>query len=60
MNGDHLGDRITPEEKEQLYGLINLHKGIDLTLGYLKAELKFELAKENLAAYREDREIRKE
>ena len=57
-DGAHLGDRITQEEKELLYSLINEHKGIDCELGYLKAELKFELAKERLAAYREDREIR--
>ena len=58
MNGDHLGDRITPEEKEQLYSLINEHKGIDLTLGYFKAELKLEVEKEKLTAYRENREPR--
>ena len=56
-DGAHLGDRITQEEKEVLYGLINEHKGIDCELGYLKAELKFELAKERLAAYRENREV---
>ena len=55
-NRDHLRDRITPEEKERLYGLINEHRGIDLRLNSLKAELKFELTKEKLEAYRENRE----
>ena len=58
LDGEHLGDRITPDEKKLLYRLINEHKGIDLTLEYLKAELKLEVAKEKLTAYREDREVR--
>ena len=56
LDGAHLSDRITPEERKRLYDLINEHREIDLILGCLKAELKFEKAKEKLRACREDRE----
>ena len=58
LDGAHLSDRITPEERERLYGLINKHRQIDLVLGGLKAELKFEIAKEKLEAFRENRDTR--
>ena len=57
VDGQHLSDRITPEERARLYGLINEHREIDLRLGSLRAELKFERAKEKLEAYRENREV---
>ena len=57
LDGQHLSDRITLEERQQLYGLINEHREIDLRLNCLRAELKFEVAKEKLEAYRENREV---
>ena len=58
FDGEHLKDRITPEERTRLYNLINEHREIDLALGRLKAELKFEEAKEKQEAFRENREVR--
>ena len=58
LDGEHLSDRITLEERRRLYGLINEHRDIDLRLNKAKAELKFEQAKEKLVAFRENREIR--
>ena len=55
LDGQHLSDRITLEERQQLYGLINEHREIDLRLNCLRAELKFEVEKEKLEAYRENR-----
>ena len=57
-DGAHLRDRITPEERTKLYGLINEHREIDQTLNRLKAELKFEEEKERQEAFREKRKIR--
>ena len=58
LDGEHLRDRITLEERRTLYGLINEHREIDLRLNKAKAELKFEEAKEELTAYCETREVR--
>ena len=57
LDGQHLSDRITLEERQQLYGLINEHREIDLRLNCLRAELKLERAKEELEAFRENREV---